>query len=96
MVKLFTVCHDGITGSLLHVVVSFSLGSVSEVVECIQVYYTALYRPHGSTDITSKTMHHRRHCTACVLSVILSTLPYYLPYTVKIKQLHASQTTACS
>ena len=65
MVKLFTVCHDGITGSLLHVVVSFSLGSVSEVVECIQVYYTALYRPHGSTDITSKTMHNITLCIIC-------------------------------
>ena len=65
MVKLFTVCHDGITGSLLHVVVSFSLGSVSEVVECIQVYYTALYRPHGSTDITSKTMHEITLCIIC-------------------------------
>ena len=43
-------CRGGVTGSFLRVVVSFSLGSVFGTVE-----YTALYRPQGSTDITSKT-----------------------------------------
>ena len=43
--------------TFLRAVVSFSYGSVLEAVVCIQVYYTALYRPHGSTDIKSKTMH---------------------------------------
>ena len=58
-------CWGGVTGSLLLVVVSFSLGSVFEAIECIQVYYTALYRPHGSTDITSKTMHKITLCIIC-------------------------------
>jgi len=49
----------------LRVVVSFSLGSVFEAVECIQVYCTVLYRPHGSTDLKSKTMHEITHCIIC-------------------------------
>ena len=55
-------CH-GFT--LLRVVVSFSYGSELEAVVCIQVYYTALYRPHGSTDIKSKTMHKITLCIIC-------------------------------
>jgi len=51
--------------------VSFSLGSVFEAAECIQVYYTALYRPHGSTDITSKTMHQITLCIMCNALYIL-------------------------
>jgi len=50
---------------LLHVVVSFSLGTVLEAVVCIQVYCTALYRRHGSTDLKSKTMHEITLCIIC-------------------------------
>ena len=56
-------CRHGFT--LLRVVVSFSYGSVLEAVVCIQVYYTALYRPHGSTDTKSKTMQEITLCIIC-------------------------------
>ena len=52
-------------------VVYFSLGSVFEAVECIQVYYTTLYRTHGSTDMTSKTM---RKITLCIICNALYTV----------------------
>ena len=73
-------CRGGVTGLLLRVVVSFSLGSAFEAIECIQVYYTALYRPHGSTDMTSKTMHKITLCHDAALHVSCQSFSLLRPY----------------
>ena len=53
-----------------------SLGSMYTADVSVQVYYTAFYRPHGSTDVTSKIMH---KITLCIIWRQTSTANKTLP-----------------